>query len=163
MSIHIHTYICVLCYYYYHLLVTFWAWLMNLPASWCRSGKVNPQFPYLLHLGIQVLYPVSYFTQVERKKIAFFFFSWWLHVSVIFVVLTTFYIVQWTYNSVLNFLGQSYDSNFLKIYPGLHPTPLQLEEDLEQLKVLENGYKMKVQQTYFTIFLPGWNFVLATP
>ncbi|ESR65130.1 3-deoxy-manno-octulosonate cytidylyltransferase [Citrus sinensis] len=56
-----------------------------------KSGKVNPQFPYLLHLGIQ-----------------------------------------------------SYDSNFLKIYPGLHPTPLQLEEDLEQLKVLENGYKMKV-------------------
>ena len=40
--------------------------------------------------------------------------------------------------------GQSYDSNFLKIYPELQPTPLQLEEDLEQLKVLENGYKMKV-------------------
>ncbi|ERN06581.1 hypothetical protein AMTR_s00058p00143650 [Amborella trichopoda] len=39
---------------------------------------------------------------------------------------------------------QSYDSNFLKIYPQLLPTPLQLEEDLEQLKVLENGYKMKV-------------------
>uniref|UniRef100_U5G298 3-deoxy-manno-octulosonate cytidylyltransferase n=1 Tax=Populus trichocarpa TaxID=3694 RepID=U5G298_POPTR len=48
-----------------------------------KSGKVNPQFPYLLHLGIQ-------------------------------------------------------------IYPELQPTPLQLEEDLEQLKVLENGYKMKV-------------------
>ncbi|XP_048130127.1 3-deoxy-manno-octulosonate cytidylyltransferase, mitochondrial isoform X1 [Rhodamnia argentea] len=56
-----------------------------------KSGKVNPQFPYLLHLGIQ-----------------------------------------------------SYDSEFLKIYPELQPTPLQLEEDLEQLKVLENGYKMKV-------------------
>ncbi|KAI3753764.1 hypothetical protein L2E82_25826 [Cichorium intybus] len=39
---------------------------------------------------------------------------------------------------------QSYDSEFLKIYPDLTPTPLQLEEDLEQLKVLENGYKMKV-------------------
>ncbi|KAJ0684477.1 putative 3-deoxy-manno-octulosonate cytidylyltransferase [Helianthus annuus] len=38
----------------------------------------------------------------------------------------------------------SYDSEFLKIYPDLTPTPLQLEEDLEQLKVLENGYKMKV-------------------
>ncbi|CAN0876064.1 3-deoxy-manno-octulosonate cytidylyltransferase, mitochondrial, partial [Linum grandiflorum] len=48
-----------------------------------KSGKVNPRFPYLLHLGIQV-------------------------------------------------------------YPELQPTPLQLEEDLEQLKVLENGYKMKV-------------------
>lgn len=39
---------------------------------------------------------------------------------------------------------QSYDAQFLKIYPELPPTPLQLEEDLEQLKVLENGYKMKV-------------------
>lgn len=56
-----------------------------------KSGKVNPRFPYLLHLGIQ-----------------------------------------------------SYDSKFLKTYPELEPTPLQLEEDLEQLKVLENGYKMKV-------------------
>ncbi|KAJ6894305.1 hypothetical protein NC652_028159 [Populus alba x Populus x berolinensis] len=56
-----------------------------------KSGKVNPQFPYMLHLGIQ-----------------------------------------------------SYDAKFLKIYPELQPTPLQLEEDLEQLKVLENGYKMKV-------------------
>lgn len=56
-----------------------------------KSGKVNPNFPYLLHLGIQ-----------------------------------------------------SYDSKFLKIYSELAPTPLQLEEDLEQLKVLENGYKMKV-------------------
>ncbi|XP_052178224.1 3-deoxy-manno-octulosonate cytidylyltransferase, mitochondrial [Diospyros lotus] len=56
-----------------------------------KSGKVNPQFPYLLHLGIQ-----------------------------------------------------SYDTKFLRIYPELLPTPLQLEEDLEQLKVLENGYKMKV-------------------
>ncbi|KAL9259064.1 3-deoxy-manno-octulosonate cytidylyltransferase-like protein [Drosera capensis] len=34
--------------------------------------------------------------------------------------------------------------DFLKIFPELPPTPLQLEEDLEQLKVLENGYKMKV-------------------
>ncbi|KAK5834183.1 3-deoxy-manno-octulosonate cytidylyltransferase, mitochondrial [Gossypium arboreum] len=56
-----------------------------------KSAKVNPQFPYMLHLGIQ-----------------------------------------------------SYDSKFLQIYPKLQPTPLQLEEDLEQLKVLENGYKMKV-------------------
>ncbi|XP_041026085.1 3-deoxy-manno-octulosonate cytidylyltransferase, mitochondrial-like [Juglans microcarpa x Juglans regia] len=56
-----------------------------------KSGNVNPQYPYLLHLGIQ-----------------------------------------------------SYDAQFLKIYPELPPTPLQLEEDLEQLKVLENGYKMKV-------------------
>lgn len=39
---------------------------------------------------------------------------------------------------------QSYDAKFLRKYPELAPTPLQLEEDLEQLKVLENGYKMKV-------------------
>ncbi|PWA97858.1 CTP-transf-3 domain-containing protein [Artemisia annua] len=38
----------------------------------------------------------------------------------------------------------SYDANFLKLYPELSPTPLQLEEDLEQLKVLENGDKMKI-------------------
>lgn len=56
-----------------------------------KSGRVNPSFPYMLHLGIQ-----------------------------------------------------SYDSSFLKLYAELPPTPLQLEEDLEQLKVLENGYKMKV-------------------
>lgn len=56
-----------------------------------KSGKVNPNFPYLLHLGIQ-----------------------------------------------------SYDTKFLKVYPELASTPLQIEEDLEQLKVLENGYKMKV-------------------
>ncbi|XP_074311090.1 3-deoxy-manno-octulosonate cytidylyltransferase, mitochondrial-like isoform X1 [Silene latifolia] len=56
-----------------------------------KSGKVNSDFPYLLHLGIQ-----------------------------------------------------SYDAEFLKIYSDLTPTPLQLKEDLEQLKVLENGYKMKV-------------------
>ncbi|XP_038903573.1 3-deoxy-manno-octulosonate cytidylyltransferase, mitochondrial [Benincasa hispida] len=56
-----------------------------------KSGKVNLQYPYLLHLGIQ-----------------------------------------------------SFDSKFLSVYPELQPTPLQLEEDLEQLKVLEHGYKMKV-------------------
>ncbi|KVH93038.1 3-deoxy-D-manno-octulosonate cytidylyltransferase [Cynara cardunculus var. scolymus] len=32
----------------------------------------------------------------------------------------------------------------IQIYLNLAPTSLQLEEDLEQLKVLENGYKMKV-------------------
>lgn len=46
---------------------------------------------------------------------------------------------------VMRFISyQSYDTKFLKIYRELKPTPLQLEEDLEQLKVLENGYKMKV-------------------
>lgn len=51
--------------------------------------------------------------------------------------------------------GQSYDSKFLKIYPELQPTPLQLEEDLEQLKVLENGYKMKVLKFDHSFFFTG--------
>ncbi|CAM6098066.1 unnamed protein product [Calypogeia fissa] len=37
-----------------------------------------------------------------------------------------------------------YDAQFLSLYPKMKPTPLQLEEDLEQLKVLENGHKMKI-------------------
>ena len=50
---------------------------------------------------------------------------------------------------------QGYDAEFLKIYPDLPPTPLQLEEDLEQLKVLENGYKLKVVFLSLTLcFLP---------
>ncbi|KAL3698163.1 hypothetical protein R1sor_012239 [Riccia sorocarpa] len=56
-----------------------------------KKTVANPDFPYLLHLGIQC-----------------------------------------------------YDANFLAIYPQMKPTPLQLEEDLEQLKVLENGYKIKI-------------------
>ncbi|KAI5077962.1 hypothetical protein GOP47_0007786 [Adiantum capillus-veneris] len=56
-----------------------------------KSSQVNPDFPYLLHLGIQC-----------------------------------------------------YDAKFLDTYVCLPSSPLQLEEDLEQLKVLENGYKMKV-------------------
>lgn len=39
---------------------------------------------------------------------------------------------------------QCYDAKFLEVYANMKPTPLQLQEDLEQLKVLENGYKMKV-------------------
>jgi 3-deoxy-manno-octulosonate cytidylyltransferase (CMP-KDO synthetase) len=39
---------------------------------------------------------------------------------------------------------QCYDAKFLALYANMKPTPLQLQEDLEQLKVLENGYKMKV-------------------
>lgn len=36
-----------------------------------------------------------------------------------------------------------YRREFLLHYAELTPTPLQLEEDLEQLKVLEHGYKIK--------------------
>ena len=39
---------------------------------------------------------------------------------------------------------QCYDAKFLRIYPKPPPTPLQLQEDLEQLKVIEHGYRMKV-------------------
>jgi len=60
-----------------------------LPSN--KKGMPDPDFPYLLHLGIQC-----------------------------------------------------YDTKFLKVYASLPPSPLQLEEDLEQLKVLENGYKLKV-------------------
>lgn len=39
---------------------------------------------------------------------------------------------------------QCYDRRFLSTYCELPATPLQLAEDLEQLKVLEHGHKMKV-------------------
>jgi 3-deoxy-manno-octulosonate cytidylyltransferase (CMP-KDO synthetase) len=38
----------------------------------------------------------------------------------------------------------AYRPSFLLIYRKLTPTPLQLTEDLEQLKVLEHGYRIKV-------------------
>ena len=41
---------------------------------------------------------------------------------------------------------QCYDRKFLSKYAKMPHTPLQLMEDLEQLKVLENGYKIKVVQ-----------------
>lgn len=39
---------------------------------------------------------------------------------------------------------QCYDRDFLRLYGSLPATPLQLQEDLEQLKVLEHGYKIRV-------------------
>ena len=54
--------------------------------------------------------------------------------------------------------GQSYDTKFLKIYPELPSTPMQLEEDLEQLKVLENGYKMKVKINFLPSFIQWISF-----
>jgi 3-deoxy-manno-octulosonate cytidylyltransferase (CMP-KDO synthetase) len=38
----------------------------------------------------------------------------------------------------------AYRFDFLKLYPKLADTPLQKTEDLEQLKILEHGYQMKV-------------------
>lgn len=40
-----------------------------------------------------------------------------------------------------------YRPSFLLQYQALKPTPLQLEEDLEQLKALEHGYRIKVAVT----------------
>jgi 3-deoxy-manno-octulosonate cytidylyltransferase (CMP-KDO synthetase) len=47
-----------------------------------------------------------------------------------------------TYYKHLGIYG--YRREFLFHYAELKPTPLQLSEDLEQLKVLEHGYKIKV-------------------
>lgn len=38
----------------------------------------------------------------------------------------------------------AFRKNFLTLYESLKTTPLQTEEDLEQLKALEHGYKIKV-------------------
>lgn len=42
---------------------------------------------------------------------------------------------------------QCYDAEFLRLYPALPATPLQTREDLEQLKVIEHGYRMRVVTT----------------
>lgn len=44
--------------------------------------------------------------------------------------------------------AQCYDAAFLARFPALAPTPLQLAEDLEQLKVLEHGFKLRVVTVY---------------
>ncbi|GBG80890.1 hypothetical protein CBR_g31446 [Chara braunii] len=49
-----------------------------------------------------------------------------------------------TFPYLLHLGLQCYDADFLDVYCQLKPTPLQMEEDLEQLKVVENGYKIKV-------------------
>eukprot|EP00891_Asterochloris_glomerata_P006414 jgi/Astpho2/6414/fgenesh1_pg.00093_%23_6_t len=53
---------------------------------------------------------------------------------------------------------QCYDSSFLKTYCHLPATPLMVMEDLEQLKVLEHGYKMKtvvVHNAFHGVDKPG--------
>lgn len=44
-----------------------------------------------------------------------------------------------------------YKSIFVKEYAKMEPTPLENSESLEQLRVLENGYKIKVIETPFEI------------
>ena len=40
-----------------------------------------------------------------------------------------------------------YEINFLRRYVALPPTPLSEAESLEQLKILEHGYKIKIKET----------------
>lgn len=52
--------------------------------------------------------------------------------------------VKKDYTYLLHLGLQCYDRKFLSKYPKMEATPLQKQEDLEQLKVIENGYKIKV-------------------
>ncbi|CAI0437727.1 unnamed protein product [Linum tenue] len=103
-----------------------------------KSGKVNPRFPYMLHLGIQVWTRVFLATVFCIRTLIKG------RISVLLLLYSTSQIVFLTLHNDVIWSFQSYDTKFLKLYAELPPTPLQLEEDLEQLKVLENGYKMKV-------------------
>lgn len=42
-----------------------------------------------------------------------------------------------------------YRKDFLKEYVSMPKTPLEMVENLEQLRILENGYKIKVKETVF--------------
>ncbi|MGL5963212.1 MAG: 3-deoxy-manno-octulosonate cytidylyltransferase [Fusobacteriaceae bacterium] len=44
-----------------------------------------------------------------------------------------------------------YKSDFVRAYSKMESTPLEKSESLEQLRVLENGYKIKVLETRFAI------------
>lgn len=49
------------------------------------------------------------------------------------------------HGSYLRHIGiYAYRPSFILTYQKLTPTPLQMEEDLEQLKILEHGYRIKV-------------------
>lgn len=43
----------------------------------------------------------------------------------------------------------AYTKNFIIQFPGLEPTPLELQEGLEQLRILEHGYKIRVIDTEY--------------
>jgi 3-deoxy-manno-octulosonate cytidylyltransferase (CMP-KDO synthetase) len=43
----------------------------------------------------------------------------------------------------------AYTRTFLMQYAAMEPTPLEQVESLEQLRVLENGYKIKVLESDF--------------
>lgn len=44
-----------------------------------------------------------------------------------------------------------YMREFVKVYSEMESTPLEVSESLEQLRVLENGYKIKVLETPYSI------------
>jgi 3-deoxy-manno-octulosonate cytidylyltransferase (CMP-KDO synthetase) len=50
-----------------------------------------------------------------------------------------------TQNVTLQHVGlYAYRASFLKMYSSLAPTPLELTESLEQLRVIENGYRIRM-------------------
>jgi 3-deoxy-manno-octulosonate cytidylyltransferase (CMP-KDO synthetase) len=52
------------------------------------------------------------------------------------------------YNDYYKHIGiYGYSKSFLLKYVTLQPTPLELAESLEQLRILENGYRIKVLET----------------
>ena len=55
-----------------------------------------------------------------------------------------------TENIVYKHIGiYAYQREFLLEYAAMEPTPLEVAESLEQLRALENGYKIKVLKTNF--------------
>lgn len=46
----------------------------------------------------------------------------------------------------------AYKVSFLKQYAAMEKTPLEITESLEQLRILENGYKIKVKETTSSSF-----------
>ena len=44
-----------------------------------------------------------------------------------------------------------YKRDFVVEYAKMEPTPLELSESLEQLRALENGYRIKVMETPYKI------------
>lgn len=102
---------------------------------WSGFSKVNPEFPYLLHFRFQVLY--FFFPQKHKSKGR----------SFLFIVVTKLCYSCFVHpvKLLLLFYSRARDISRPSTYF------VQLEEYLGQQKVLENGYKMKVQQTSFTM------------
>lgn len=103
---------------------------------WSGFSKVNPEFPYLLHFRFQVLY-FFFFSQKHKSKGRTF----------LFIVVTKLCYSCFVHPVKLLLLFYSWARDISR--PSTYF--VQLEEYLGQQKVLENVYKMKVQQTSFTM------------